>query len=114
MAAYLFPLVTSVDRALCRVKLCRVLDLRRTARHVHRYVEVTHEAGESPRPVDLPFVNSSIAIAVARRSHRMIRLGQEDYSSLPSPVETVEVVCINSAFVVNSKKTGAKKCNSVC
>jgi hypothetical protein len=35
-------------------------------------------------------------------------------SSLPATVETVQVVYINSAFVVNSKKTGTKKCNSVC
>jgi len=31
----------------------QIKDGRRTARHVHRYVEVAHEAGESPRPVDL-------------------------------------------------------------
>ena len=31
----------------------QIKDGRRAARHVHRYVEVAHEAGQSPRPVDL-------------------------------------------------------------
>lgn len=35
-------------------------------------------------------------------------------SCLRAAVETVQAVYINSAFVVNSKKTGTKKCNSVC
>ena len=80
----------------------QIKDGRRTARHVHRYVEVTHEAGESPRPVDLPFVISSIAIAVARRSYSMILYVPHTINSTHvAPLKCVTVSSLHSQITTS-------------